>query len=82
MSGTIFANKKQIEFWSFMEIFEGMIAYDFIKITCCQKLQKVDFGWLGTGSLPKFQAQYSHCPSLFFEMTFWSVCIYRKRKPK
>ena len=46
MSGMIFANRTQIEFCTLTEIFEGMIAYDFIKITCCQKLQKVDFGWL------------------------------------
>ena len=44
MSRMIFANKTQIELWSFTEIFEGMIAYDFIKITCCQKLQKVVLG--------------------------------------
>ena len=44
MSGMIFANKTQIELCGFSEIFEGMIEYDFIKIMCCQKLQKVDFG--------------------------------------
>ena len=65
MSGMIFANKMQIEVRILTEIFGGMIAYDFIKITCCQKLQKVDFGWLGGSSQPKIQAQYSHFPSLF-----------------
>ena len=57
MSEMIFANRNQIEFWGVMKIFEGMISYDFIKISCCQKLQKVGLGRLGRSSLPKFQAQ-------------------------
>ena len=65
MSGTIFANRKQIELWSLTEIFEGMIAYDFIKIMCCQKLQKVDLGRVNIQGLATEQAQYCRLPPPF-----------------
>ena len=65
MSEMIFATRKQIEFWSLTEIFEGMIAYDFLKITCCQKLQKVDFGRVNKQGLATDPAQYCRLPPLF-----------------
>ena len=65
MSEMIFANKMQIELWSLTEIFEGMIAYDFIKITCCQKLQKVDLGRVNKQGLATDQAQYCPLSPLF-----------------
>ena len=65
MSGMIFANRTQIELWSLTEIFEGMIAYDFIKITCCQKLQKVDLGRVNKQGLATDQAQYCLLPPRF-----------------
>ena len=65
MSGMIFANRTQIEFWSLTEIFEGMIAYDFIKIKCCQKLQKLSLGRVNKQGQASDQGQYRHFPPLF-----------------
>ena len=65
MPGTIFANRTQIEFWNLTEIFEGMIAYDFIKIKCCQKIQKEDLGRVNKQRQALDQAQYCHFPPLF-----------------
>ena len=64
MSGMIFANRTQIELWTLTEIFEGMIAYDFIKITWCQKLQKVDLVRVNKQVLATDQAQYCRLPPL------------------
>ena len=65
MSGMIFANKMQIEVRILTEIFGGMIAYDFIKITCCQKLQKVDSGRVNKQGLATDQTQYCPLPPRF-----------------
>ena len=45
-----------------MKKFGGEIFDDFIKIMCCQKLQKVDLGRVNKQGLATDQAQYSPLP--------------------
>ena len=50
---TIFAYESRIQTQSFKKKFGGEILDDFIKITCCQKLQKVDIGCAASGNSQK-----------------------------
>ena len=62
---TIFAYRSLIELWLFSKELGDEISDDFIKIMCCQKLQKVGSGRVNKEGLATEQAQYSHFPPRF-----------------